>query len=39
MIKGPNDDWPLAGCDGQTVDNTNDCTTNDALYLDGFGEN
>ncbi|KAI0448369.1 hypothetical protein F5B21DRAFT_497736 [Xylaria acuta] len=39
VLKGPNDDWPLAVCDGQTVDNTNDCVTNDALYLDGFGEN
>lgn len=39
VLKGPNDDWPLAVCDGNTVDNNNDCVVNDALYLDGVREN
>ncbi|KUJ17108.1 uncharacterized protein LY89DRAFT_646248 [Mollisia scopiformis] len=39
VLKGPNDDWPLAVCHCKSVDTKKDCATNDALYLDGFGEN
>ncbi|KAK0624768.1 hypothetical protein B0T17DRAFT_607981 [Bombardia bombarda] len=39
VLKGPNNDWPLAVCDFMTVDCENDTTSNDALHPDRFGEN
>lgn len=39
VLKGPNNDWPLALCDFQTVDLVNDFTTNDALHQKRQGEN
>ncbi|CAI6089576.1 unnamed protein product [Clonostachys chloroleuca] len=39
VLKGPNNDWPLAVCDYKTVDLSADTTANDALHLTGVGEN
>lgn len=39
MLKGLNDDWPLAVCDYSSVDVDNDTTTNDAIHLERTEEN
>jgi len=39
VLKGPNDDWPLAICDSRSVDFQNDVICNDALYSNRVGEN
>ncbi|KAF7503085.1 hypothetical protein GJ744_004332 [Endocarpon pusillum] len=39
VLKGPNDDWPLALCDFQSVDLDKDVTPNDCLHETGVGEN
>ncbi|KAF5004780.1 hypothetical protein FDECE_8737 [Fusarium decemcellulare] len=39
VLKGPNDDWPLAVCDFSSIDWENDTTANDAVLLQRTGEN
>lgn len=39
MLKGPNDDWPLAVCDFTSIDWDNDTTANDAIHIQRVGEN
>ncbi|KAF4997491.1 hypothetical protein FGRMN_3855 [Fusarium graminum] len=39
VLRGPNDDWPLAVCDYTSIDVDDDTTTNDALHLRRTGEN
>jgi len=39
VLKGPNNDWPLAVCDYQSVDPKGDVLPNDVLHEDCVGEN
>lgn len=39
VLKGPNDDWPLALCDFQTVNFSQDVMHNDCLHQTRVGEN
>lgn len=39
VLKGPNNDWPLALCDYQTIDSVTDVLPNDVLYRAYVGEN
>lgn len=39
MLKGPNNDWPLALCDYTSVDIENDTIENDVLHVSNVGEN
>ncbi|KAE9990933.1 hypothetical protein EG327_000704 [Venturia inaequalis] len=39
VLKGPNNDWPLAVCDAQTMDEENDWIENDVLQQSRIGEN
>ncbi|KAJ3528155.1 hypothetical protein NM208_g10338 [Fusarium decemcellulare] len=39
VLKGPNDDWPLAVCDFSSIDWENDTTANDAILPQRTGEN
>ncbi|KAF8851463.1 hypothetical protein BDZ45DRAFT_149524 [Acephala macrosclerotiorum] len=39
VLKGPNNDWPLAVCDYQSVDLESDAIENDVLHRDTVGEN
>lgn len=39
VIKGPNNDWPLALCDHQSIDFGADVLPNDVLHKDHIGEN
>ena len=39
VIKGPNNDWPLALCDYQSIDFGADVLSNDVLHKDHVGEN
>lgn len=39
VIKGPNNDWPLALCDYQSIDFAADVLPNDLLYINHVGEN
>jgi hypothetical protein len=39
VLKGPNNDWPLAVCDFSSINIDEETTTNDALHLTRTGEN
>lgn len=39
VLKGPNNDWPLAVCDYQSIDPRLDVLPNDVLHEDCVGEN
>lgn len=39
VLKGPNNDWPLALCDFSLINNEEDVTTNDVLHYTRVGEN
>lgn len=39
VLKGPNNDWPLALCDFNLVSKEKDIVTNDALHYRRVGEN
>ena len=39
VLRGPNDDWPLALCDYQSVDLDKDVVANDCLHEANVGEN
>ncbi|KAF2107101.1 hypothetical protein BDV96DRAFT_309340 [Lophiotrema nucula] len=39
VLVGPNDDWPLAMCDFQSVNTQDDVLTNDCLHYNSVGEN
>lgn len=39
VLSGPNDDWPLALCDFESVDWEEDTTANDAIHPQRLGEN
>jgi hypothetical protein len=39
VLEGPNDDWPLAVCDFQSIDPERDTTNNDSLHFTRVGEN
>lgn len=39
VLQGPNDDWPLALCDYQSVDLDKDVVSNDCLHAASVGEN
>ena len=39
LLKGPNNDWPLALCDYRTVNPERDSLTNDILFREEAGEN
>lgn len=38
MLRGPNNDWPLAFCDYRTVDTEKDIRDHDALRIDRLDE-
>lgn len=39
LLKGPNNDWPLALCDYQSIDFEADVLPNDVLHKGNVGEN
>jgi hypothetical protein len=39
VLRGPNNDWPLALCDYQSVDMENDTILSDVLHERSIGEN
>lgn len=39
VLRGPNNDWPLAVCDHRTIDHRHDVIANDVLHEDSVGEN
>lgn len=39
VLRGPNDDWPLAICNYASVDWDKDTAANDAIHLQRIGEN
>jgi hypothetical protein len=39
VLRGPNNDWPLALCDYQTIDMENDTISSDVLHERSVGEN
>ena len=39
VLKGPNNDWPLAVCDHRSVDLKTEVLPNDVLHEDSVGEN
>ena len=39
LLKGPNNDWPLALCDYRTVNPERDSLSNDILFREETGEN
>ena len=39
VLKGPNNDWPLAVCDYQSINLEHDVIPNDVLHEDCVGEN
>ena len=39
LLKGPNNDWPLALCDCRTVDHTQDAVKNNTLFREDLGKN
>ena len=39
VLKGPNNDWPLAVCDHRSINTETDVVANDVLHKDTVGEN
>ncbi|KAL9064144.1 MAG: hypothetical protein Q9161_009054 [Pseudevernia consocians] len=38
-LRGPNDDWPLALCDAETIDRSTDLRLSDVVHFNRVGEN
>lgn len=38
-LRGPNDDWPLALCDAETIDHSKDLRVSDVVHFNRTGEN
>ncbi|KAI1841739.1 hypothetical protein JX266_012107 [Neoarthrinium moseri] len=39
VLRGPNNDWPLAVCDFNSIDSAADCIANDIIHENSVGEN